>query len=133
MNKRPLTITVIGWIYVAVGTISLVVHMLPLFEGAAAAPGAESAAGRPLDPVVASGSAILALVGGAFLLRGRNWARWLCVAWMGFHVVLSLVHSTLELVIHGLLFAAVLLLLWRPGATAYFRIAGRAALVKRES
>jgi hypothetical protein len=33
---------------------------------------------------------LAAIVCGAFMLRGANWARWLALAWMGFHVVLSL-------------------------------------------
>jgi hypothetical protein len=28
---------------------------------------------------------IQAIVAGIFLLRGRNWARWLAIAWIGFH------------------------------------------------
>jgi hypothetical protein len=32
---------------------------------------------------------ILALVAGVFLLLGHNWARWLAVLWMAFHVAIS--------------------------------------------
>ena len=28
---------------------------------------------------------VAAIVGGAFMLRGHNWARWLVLAWIGFH------------------------------------------------
>lgn len=54
------------------------------------------------------GTHILALVGGVFVLRGHIWARWLCVAWMGFHVVLSLGHPWLQLTIHAIFFVALL-------------------------
>jgi hypothetical protein len=48
-------------------------------------------------------SNVLAVVGGAFLLRGLNWARWLCAAWMGFHIILSMMHSVSELAVHCLI------------------------------
>ena len=35
----------------------------------------------------------LAIVCGVFLLRGHNWARWLALAWIAFHVVLSAFHA----------------------------------------
>ncbi len=35
------------------------------------------------------GTHILALVAGVFLLLGHNWARWLAVVWMAFHVAIS--------------------------------------------
>ena len=33
---------------------------------------------------------LLAMVSGAFMLRGHNWARWLALAWIIFHVILSI-------------------------------------------
>ena len=55
------------------------------------------------------------------MLRGSNWARWLLIVWLGYHVALSVFHAPFELVVHSLLFAAVLYFLFRPQATAYFR------------
>src|SRR6185436_11330703 len=63
---------------------------------------------------------LLAIVGGVFTLRGSNWARWLLLVWIAYHVILSAFHSS-GLVIHSLLLAAVVYFLFRPRASAYFR------------
>jgi len=55
------------------------------------------------------------------MLRGRNWARWLLLIWIAYHVILSGVHSLFQLVVHGLLFAVIAYFLFRPRASAYFR------------
>jgi len=61
-----------------------------------------------------------------YMLLGRNWARWLGLAWIAFHVIISAFHSAQELVIHGLLLALFAYFLLRPSASAYFRAEGRA-------
>ena len=63
---------------------------------------------------------IAAIVAGAFMLRGRSWARWLGLAWIAFHLILSFFHSIQEVVIHGLVFALFAWFLFRPDARAYF-------------
>jgi hypothetical protein len=64
---------------------------------------------------------LVALVSGSFLLRGRNWARWLALAWMVFHVVLSLFEPLFTLVIHALFCAVIAWILFRAEAAHYFR------------
>jgi hypothetical protein len=59
------------------------------------------------------------------MLRGLNWARWLLAVWMAYHVVLSILHSPVELMMHVLLFGVMGYFLFRPQASAYFR--GRSA------
>ena len=55
------------------------------------------------------------------MLRGFNWARWLLVVWIAYHVILSAFHSPFEAAVHGLLFVIVAYFLFRPQASAYFR------------
>jgi hypothetical protein len=62
---------------------------------------------------------LLAILGGILLLRGSNAARWGLVVWLGYHVILSVFHAPLELLMHALLFAAVAYFLFRPKASAY--------------
>jgi hypothetical protein len=121
MSKRPLSVTIIGWVFVCVGCVSLVGGMIK-FIG----PGADASAPRSnhqdlTDLAYVAVSAIMAITGGAFVLRRHNWARWLCVAWMGAHVVLSVLHTPVELIVHGVLFAVVLWILFRAPASEYFR------------
>jgi hypothetical protein len=111
MNKRPLIVTIVGCIFIAAGTIGIAYHATELKTQRAFADGL----------VWVFGLRLLAILGGVFVLRGRNWARWLLLLWVAFHVIVSAFHSLFELVVHSLVFAVVAYLLFRPKATAYFR------------
>lgn len=63
----------------------------------------------------------LAVVSGVGMLLGFNWARWLLVGWLGYHVILSIFHPLFELLVHGLLFVVVLYFLFRTQVSAYFK------------
>lgn len=64
---------------------------------------------------------LTAVVCGVYMLRASNWARWLAISWIAFHVILSFFHSRFELGMHILVFAAFAYFLFRPGSNAYFR------------
>jgi len=122
MNKRPHSITVISWIFIAVGSIALFTTLLlPLFDTTAAHRMTELKLQHPLEFWLAPVLRILALLGGVFMLYGFNWARWLLVAWMGYHIILSVFHSRFQVLMHILIFAVLLYFLFRPRASAYFR------------
>ena len=113
MNKRPLSVTVISWIFVAAGVFAFAYHV------------SEFKAQRPFEYVIVwvCFLRLLAILGGVFALRGNNWARWLLLVWIAYHVVLSAFHSVSELVVHSLLFVVIAYVLFRPPASAYFRSA----------
>jgi hypothetical protein len=113
MNKRPVAVLVIGCLYVATGVLALAFHLTDFKPQ------------RPFhyDIVWMALVNLTAVVCGVYLLRGRNWARWVALAWIAFHVALSIFHPPLELVVHSLLCIAVLYFLFRPRATQYFRSA----------
>ena len=71
-------------------------------------------------------SRIVEIICGVFMLYGRNWARWLLVAWLVFHVYVGALHSTVQLILHSLLFVVGLFFLFRRSASVYFRGAGAA-------
>jgi hypothetical protein len=107
-SKRPISVTILACVYLAVGAIGFTYHfreMLSLEQGS----------------VWAELTEFLAIVSGAFMLRGHNWARWLALAWILFHVVLSAFHSPRELAIHGLFCAVIAWILFRPQGARYFR------------
>ena len=122
MSKRPLSVTIIGWIYVAAGVLSLGYHAT------------EFKTARPfeVDAVWACLSGLLAIVGGAFMQRGWNWARWLSILWMAGHVVRSAFHPLAELIMHAVLLATFAFFLFRPPAAAYFR-SGRPGLAETKN
>jgi hypothetical protein len=62
-----------------------------------------------------------AIISGAYMLRGSNWARWLAILWIGFHVAISAFHPLRELVIHSLLFLVFAYFLFRSRSNEYFR------------
>ncbi len=105
LNTRPVSVTVIGCIFVAAGTSGLIYH-LPDFS------------------LWVSLVRLIAIVCGVYMLRGHNWARWAALAWIAYHVILSAFHSMFELAVHALLCAAFAYFLLRPRATRYFRAAG---------
>ncbi|SRR6266446_8774760 len=111
MKKRPLSITIISWLFVAAGVIGLAYHAT------------EFKADEPFqfDVVWVCFVRLLAILCGVFMLRGSNWARWLLLAWIAYHVFLSAFHSLSELVMHSLLFAVVAYFLFRPRTSSYFR------------
>jgi uncharacterized membrane protein HdeD (DUF308 family) len=105
--KRPLPVTFLGCLFIVVGLVGLVYH---LFE-------------RPLEPQIALVSIVrlMAVVGGIFLLMGHNWARWLILAWLAFHVVVSAFHSLSEFIAHVLFLIVIGYFLLRPPASKYFQ------------
>ena len=110
-NKRPLSVTSIGWLFIAAGTVGLVYHAKDLKVG------------HPFDNDTGWVCLVrvLAIVGGVFVLRGRNWARWLLILWMAYHVVLSAYHSVSQVVMHALLMVVIAYCLLRRKASVYFR------------
>jgi hypothetical protein len=110
-KHRPIAVTVIAWIFLASGLIGLVYHAKDF----------NSKGPVQFDLVSVSLVRLLAVIGAVFLLRGRNWARWLLVLWLAYHVGLSTLHSTSQTVMHALLLAVIAAFLFRPPASAYFR------------
>jgi len=125
MSKRPLPVTLIAWLFMVIGSVSIPRGVLPLFNmsGRSESPDIKKHTIEEFFEV--SGSGVLALVGGIFTLRGKSWARWLCLIWMGGHVILSLLHTPFELMIHSVFFVLILYALFRPQSSGYF--AGRGA------
>lgn len=111
MNRRPLPVSVISWVYVAAGVLGLGVH-----ASERSTPGAFQA-----DAIWSVLVALLAIAAGVYMLRSRNWARWLAIAWMAFHVLLSAFHSARQLAVHAVMLALFAYFLFQPKATEYFR------------
>lgn len=116
MSKRPRPITVISWIFIVFGSIALLAGLLPNVNTTAAQRVAELK-GHWYVHVVR----VVMVLGGVFMLYGFNWARWLLVGWLAFHVIIGVLHSPFQLLVHSLLFVVVVYFLFRPPASAYFR------------
>ena len=109
----------IAWVFIAVGAAGILKDVLPLLTPHAADQLAKLRGDGLADLGPAWTTRALAVVGGAGLLHGRNAARWLLVAWMGFHIALSVLHSPWEALAHTVIFAPIVYVLFRPKATLY--------------
>jgi len=106
MHKRPLSITIISWIFILVGVVALAYHSTHPKE----------------DNILwILFVRFLALVCGVCMLFRQNWARWLTAASLTYHAYLSVHHKISELIIHALLFIVIAFFLFRPSSSAYFR------------
>ena len=104
--KRPLTVTILSCLFIAAGLVGLLYHLTE----------------RPPDRwiVMICFIRILAIVGGIFLIKGRNWARWLLLAWLALHVGISAFHSLSEAIAHAVLLILIGYFLLTPPASKYF-------------
>jgi hypothetical protein len=111
MKRRPNSVTAVSLLLIAAGAVGLLYHFKELnprrpFENAA----------LWLEFVRS-----LAIVAGGFMLRGQNWARWLAIVWVAFHVIVGALHSFGQFAFHAALCVVfTCILLGRPAAD-YFR------------
>jgi len=111
MSKRPLSVTLVSLLLAAAGAVGFVYHLKELnvqhlFQN---------------DFVWIEFVRLLAIVSGVYMLRGHNWARWLAMVWIGFHVVISAFHSWTEVAAHCVVLAIFAYVLFRSVAREYFR------------
>ncbi len=107
MKRVPLSILITGFVFIATGIVGIAYHAADFIPQA--------------ELVWVLVVRLLAIIGGVFLLRGANWARWLLIAWLGYHAFLSISHPIAELVIHCAILTGVAYVLFRPRASQYFR------------
>lgn len=106
--RRPVAVLIVAGAYLAVGIGGFVTHFRDLLA-------------TPSEGVWIELTELVAVVVGVFLLRGRNWARWLAVAWIGFHVVLSVFVNIRQVAVHAVLAALIVWLLFRQGTASWFQ------------
>lgn len=108
MQRRPLAVTLVAWLFVVAGAVGLAYHaadLLPPWRG---------------DALWVAGVRLAAVVIGIGLLRAARWARWGALAWMAGHVALSWWHTPFELLVHAALLALIAWGLFRLPAKEFF-------------
>ncbi|HEX3739412.1 MAG TPA: hypothetical protein VHV29_06770 [Terriglobales bacterium] len=105
-NRRPVAILLVSYLYMAVGAVGFVVNFTKL---------------RALqqDSIWIELTESLAFIAGLYMFRGRNWARWLALGWMAFHVAISF-PVIRQVLTHSIMFALIAWALFRPDARRYF-------------
>jgi len=105
-RKCPIEVLAVAWLYILVGTLGLVRHF-------------PRALVFHWDDIWILLTELLAVIAGVFMLRGNNWARWLAIAWILFHVAISW-PVVRQLVVHSVITILIVALLFRRDARQYF-------------
>lgn len=106
-NKRPLSVWVLSCLFIAVGAGGFAIHFRELLT-------------FQQDAIWIELTEFLAVVAGVFMLLGKNWARWLALVWMAFHVAISF-PALQQVAMHFLILLVMAWLLFRPDARHYFQ------------
>lgn len=104
--KRPWEVTFLGGLFILVGIVGLFYHL------------SHGTLDRWMLLMVLN--EIVAIVSGVFLILGRSWARWVLLAWLGFHVGISALNSLSETIAHAVLLAVIAYFLLKSPASRYF-------------
>jgi hypothetical protein len=104
-KRVPVTVIAVAALYLCVGGVTFIAHFEDL---------------RAPDGIWIEATELLAIVCGLFLLRAQNWARWLAIAWMSFHVFLSF-GDLRQLAVHGAFLVFIAWSLFRADANRFFR------------
>ena len=122
MTIRPTSITVIGWILIVTGIMSL-----PGMFRTPRTPQAQEIAAKnpvptPIQRAISVVSTVVTVVCGYFLLQGKNWARYLIVAWSAIQLSYGFIASPFKLLlILGVFFFLLeTYFLFRPRAQEFF-------------
>lgn len=107
-RPRPISVTIIACLYIIAGTVGFLYHATEFRT-------------QPWLPIAGLEFVrILALVAGAFILRGANWARWLALAWMAFHVMIGFLNGWPQGAMHAAFLVVITFFLLRRPAAEYF-------------
>lgn len=109
--KRPYEVTVMGWLFIAVGVLAFAYHVTQV----------HTLRPFPIDLLEIFAVELLAFLAGFYILRGHNWARWLAVLWMAAHLVGNIFFFREGILVHAVLLALIAYALFRPQSSTYFR------------
>jgi hypothetical protein len=124
MKIRPTSVTVISWILIAMGGISLITTtmMLIIPNPRVQELMAQSPIPVPIQYVISYAGLAVMIISGLWMLKGQNWARLLYVIWSALGLVIGLATSPMKaMLIPGvLIYGVVVFFLFRPKANQFF-------------
>jgi hypothetical protein len=126
MRTRPTSITVIAWILIAMGGISVITTTL-MIDTVMNDPAARELLNKspvpiPVQYAMTYVGLLAMLVSGVAMLKGQNWGRWLYVVGTALGFLIGILTSPIkEAMIPGfVVFVVVTFFLFRPKANQYF-------------
>ena len=112
MKNCPLPVIIVSILFIVAGCVGFVYHLKEFFDPNA----------KLYELFWVQFVRILAIVCGFLLLRSINWARWLAIAWMFYHVLISAFHSPSDVILHIVFLLLVIVLLYLPKSSAFFQM-----------
>lgn len=122
MTKRPTSISVISWILIVIGAVSLITTTAMINNPTVRDLMAKSSMPISVQYAMSYLGLLVTIVSGAGMLKGRNWARYLYVIWslVGFVIGIATSPMKAAMIPGFLVFLVVAFFLFRPKATAFF-------------
>lgn len=122
MKKRPLALTVIGWILIVMGIFSMFATSANLKNPKVIEYMSQSPLPLSLQYAILALGVMIMTISGLGILKGKNWARFLYGGWGLFSFLMSVVIGTMQAsMIPGLiLFLIIAYFLFRSDAHQYF-------------
>ena len=111
MKSRPIPVIIVSVMFIIAGCVGFVYHFKEFFDPAT----------KLYEILWIQFVRILAVVCGILLLVPINWAKWLAIAWLFYHIIISAFHSTSQMISHTVLLLLVAVLLYLPKSSAYFQ------------
>jgi sensor histidine kinase YesM len=111
MKKIPIPVIVVSFLFIIVGSVGLVYHFKEF----------QNPKQNFYEPIWVLFLRLLAVVCGLLLINRINWARWIAIAWLVYHIVISSLNSTSEMIAHIVFLVVVTILLYLPKSSLYFQ------------
>ena len=111
MKDRPLPVIIVSVLFILAGCVGFVYHVREFSEPN----------NNLYELIWILILRILAIVCGILLLFRINWARWVTIAWLIYHIIISAFNSTSEMIAHIVFLILVSVLLFLPVSSAYFQ------------
>ena len=108
MKKRPIPIIIVSALFILVGNVGFAFRIKELSD-------------KLYETIWVLFLEILAVACGILLLFKITWARWLTIAWLLYHVIISAFNSTSEMIVHIMFLVVVSILLFLPISSTYFQ------------
>lgn len=128
MIRRPISVTVISCIQIATGILSLLGITIRFVRDGSIAYEviADSPVPVPIQYLMSFVGMAVLVVCGYFMLKGKNWARWLCVGWGVVGLLFSVTTSPMTwMLVPGTIYLIIVAyFLFRPDANQFFATGG---------
>ena len=111
MKNRPIAVIIVSVLFILTGCFGIANHIKDFFEPN----------GKLSELIWVLFVRILAIVCGLLLLFRTNWARWLAITWLVYHILISALNSTSEMIAHIVFLILVSVLLFLPASSIYFQ------------